>query len=99
MTCISPPVKVLSGLSFLVENMYDAPDCMLSFDKRSALTTVRNLQNNHRYTYIPMLGLVFTAEVELFVNVIPNNLPNCSIPDTKFWLVAGDVYTIYVNIS
>ena len=39
MTSISPPVKVLSGLSSLVEKMYGCPDAMLSFDTRLAFTT------------------------------------------------------------
>ena len=46
-----------------------------------------------------MLGLVFTAEVELFDSVLPNSLPNCSIPDTKSWLVSGDVYNINTSYS
>ena len=40
MTTISPPVKLLSVLLSLVENMYGCPDLMLSFDTRLALRTV-----------------------------------------------------------
>ena len=42
-------------------------------------------------TYVPMLGLVFVAVVELLLSVLPSSLPKSSIPVTKFLLVSGDV--------
>ena len=42
-------------------------------------------------TYVPMLGLVFVAVVELMLSVLPSSLPKSSIPVTKFLLVSGDV--------
>ena len=43
--------------------------------------------------YIPIFCPVLTASVLSLFSVSPNNLPNCSVPLTKDWLVSGDVYS------